>query len=82
MKKQLNVGFITTLSGRWPRELPEKRLKEYGEWLEENLKNIYFIKEDEIVDSVTKASETISRFKREEVDIVIMVYGAFTGDDI
>ena len=40
MKKQLNVGFITTLSGRWPRELPEKRMKEYGEWMEENLPGI------------------------------------------
>ena len=32
MKKKLNVGVVVTLSGRWPRELPEKRFKEYGEW--------------------------------------------------
>lgn len=82
MKKSLNVGFMTTLSGRWPRELPGKRLEEYGKWLEDNLKDINLIKENELVGSVAKASEAISRFKKEEVDIVIMVYGAFTGDDI
>ena len=32
MKKKHNVGVVVTLSGRWPRELPEKRFKEYGEW--------------------------------------------------
>ncbi len=82
MKKRLNVGFITTLSGRWPRELPEKRLEGYGKWLEENLKDINLVKESEIVGSTAKAEETISKFKKEEIDIVVMVYGAFTGDDI
>ena len=37
MKKALNVGFVVTLSGRWPREMPEKRLQEYGGWAESNL---------------------------------------------
>lgn len=37
MKKALNVGFVVTVSGRWPRELPEKRLREYGDWVENNL---------------------------------------------
>ena len=31
---QLTIGFITTCSGRWPREIPEQRNKEYGDWLE------------------------------------------------
>ena len=82
MNKKLNVGFITTLSGRWPRELPQKRLEEYGKWLGENLKDIILVKENEIVDSPARAGEVISKFKQAEVDIVIMVYGAFTGDDI
>ncbi|MHB8128053.1 MAG: L-fucose/L-arabinose isomerase family protein, partial [Mobilitalea sp.] len=82
MNKQLKVGFITSLSGRWPRELPEKRLKEYGDWLEENLPGVNIIKAESLVDS-TKAVEDITcQFKKEEVDLVILVYGAFTGDDI
>ncbi|EMS68999.1 hypothetical protein CTER_5377 [Ruminiclostridium cellobioparum subsp. termitidis CT1112] len=29
-QKKLNVGLITTVSGRWPRELPTNRHAEYG----------------------------------------------------
>ena len=29
-KKKLNLGFLVTVSGSWPRELPERRLAEYG----------------------------------------------------
>lgn len=82
MKKQLNVGFITTLSGRWPRELPEKRMKEYGEWLEANLHGVNVIKAKSLGDSSQAVEEISSQFKAEAVDIIIMVYGAFTGDDI
>lgn len=82
MKKQLNVGFITTLSGRWPRELPEKRMKEYGEWLEENLPGVNVIKAKALGDSPKAVDEISKQFKAEAVDIIVMVYGAFTGDDI
>ena len=37
MKHRLNVGFVVTLSGRWPRQLPERRLADYGDWLKKNL---------------------------------------------
>ncbi len=82
MKKNLNVGFITTLSGRWPRELPQQRLEEYGKWLDENLTDVNLIKADQIVDTASRVNDTIDEFKKSSVDIVIMVYGAFTGDDI
>ncbi len=82
MKKQLNVGFITTLSGRWPRELPEKRMKEYGAWLEENLPGVNLIKAKRLGDSPKAVDEISQQFKAESVDIIVMVYGAFTGDDI
>ena len=39
MKSKLNIGFLTTCSGRWPRELPVKREAEYGAWLEEEIKS-------------------------------------------
>ena len=37
MKQKLNVGVVVTLSGRWPRELPNRRFEEYGGWLERSL---------------------------------------------
>ena len=37
MKEKLNVGLIVTLSGRWPRELPIQRHREYTAWAEEKL---------------------------------------------
>ena len=82
MKKELNVGFITTLSGRWPRELPQKRRDEYGRWLDETFPGINIVKADGLVDSQPVVDETIERFKRESVDVLVMLYGAFTGDDI
>ncbi len=82
MKDRLNVGFVTTLSGRWPKELPLKRMEEYGRWLEENLSWIHLIKADHLADSPARVKETIQLFKKESVDIVIMLYGAFTGDDV
>ncbi len=82
MKRQLNVGFITSLSGRWPRELPEKRLKEYGDWIENNLPDINLVRSEALVDSPRAVEEVSLQFKKEMVDIIIMVYGAFTGDDI
>lgn len=82
MKKILNIGFITTLSGRWPRELPNKRLEDYGKWLDENLKGINLVKAEEIVSTSDAVNDTIRKFKHAEVDVLVMLYGAFTGDDI
>jgi L-fucose isomerase-like protein len=82
MKKKLNVGFITTVSGRWPRELPKERLEEYGNWLETNLKDVNLIRFESIIDSqelIEKATETL---KEKSVDILVILYGAFTGDDV
>lgn len=48
MKQKLNVGFVTTYSGRWPKELPEQRDKEYGAWLEEQFPQINVVKASQI----------------------------------
>jgi len=81
MNKSFTVGFITTLSGRWPRELPEKRLSEYGSWLEENLGGVNVVKYEEIADNKQKVQNAIELFKKSSADVIIMLYGAFTGDD-
>lgn len=76
------VGFITTLSGRWPDELPTRRLKEYGEWLDTNLGNVEVVKCNYIINSPDATYQAIDELKKEDLDMLVMVYGAFTGDDI
>lgn len=82
MKQTLNVGFITTVSGRWPRELPRERLAAYGQWLAQALPEVNLICFDEIIDSTERIDMAIDSLCRQQVDLVIMLYGAFTGDDV
>jgi len=82
MNHTVTVGFATSLSGRWPRELPEHRLAEYGTWLKENLADAAVVDFGSLVDSPARAREAAARFGEQTVDLVVLVYGAFTGDDI
>lgn len=79
---QLKVGFITTVSGRWPRELPVQRNAEYGRWLRQNAGDAAIIGFDHVIDSPERIREAIATLRAEGADIVIMLYGAFTGDDV
>ncbi|MGO2100711.1 hypothetical protein [Vagococcus salmoninarum] len=80
--KKLTVGFVTTLSGRWPNELPEQRLREYNKWLEVEYPDINYVHYPEIANTTERVNEVINQFKQVSVDLVIMLYGAFTGDDV
>lgn len=80
--EHLKVGFITTVSGRWPRELPIARNAEYGAWLRENTGDAEIIGFDHVIDSPGRIQEAMNTLRAEGADIVIMVYGAFTGDDV
>ena len=82
MKKKLNVGVVVTLSGRWPRELPEKRFKEYGEWTINAFPECNVVRFDRVVCTKEDMEECIDSFKKQEVELLIMVYGEFTCDDI
>ena len=82
MKEQLYVGFVTTYSGRWPRELPEKRREEYGTWLLQQPSQIKAVRAEQIVCSRETLEETAREFQAARVDVIVMVYGAFTGDDV
>ena len=82
MSNTLNVGFITTVSGRWPRELPNKRLVEYSAYLKETFKDVNIIDFDVIIDSPEMIKKSATVMQQNAVDIVIMLYGAFTGDDV
>ncbi|MDY5007737.1 L-fucose/L-arabinose isomerase family protein [Candidatus Allofournierella merdipullorum] len=82
MKKALNVGFVVTVSGRWPRELPEKRLREYGDWVENNLLHTHVFRFPRLVCTHEDMNECIAYFSENKVDMILLVYGAFTGDDI
>ena len=78
----LKVGFITTVSGRWPRELPIQRNEEYGRWLKENAGDAEIVAFDHVIDSPARIDEAVGVFRAKDVDVVIMLYGAFTGDDV
>lgn len=82
VKSKLNVGIMVTLSGRWPKELPRKRFREYGDWMGENLPDIKVHRFERLVCTKEDMLECAVYFKKKEVDLVILVYGAFTGDDI
>lgn len=82
MKEPLNVGFITTVSGRWPREVPRERLETYGSWLQGHLPQVNLIAFDTIIDSTERIDEAVAALRRGGADLVILLYGAFTGDDV
>lgn len=78
----LTAGLVVTLSGRWPRELPEKRLEEYTAWAREKLPQVNWVLFDHVLSTPQEVGEAITEMKKKAVDVVVMVYGAFTGDDI
>lgn len=82
MKKALKVGMVVSLSGRWPIELPQKRFNEYGTWVEENLPHAEVHRFGRVLCKKEDLSECIKEFKQNEVDLIVFVYGAFTGDDV
>ena len=82
-KQKLNVGLIVTKSGRWPQELPDRRLAEYGAWARRSLgEDMNLLIPDHVLTTPQEVYETIDRFRASLVDVVVMVYGAFTADDI
>ena len=82
MPEKLNVGLIVTLSGRWPRELPVRRHAEYTAWARENLKDMNLVMPPQVLTTPEEVNEAIRLMREARTDAVVMVYGAFTGDDI
>lgn len=82
MEIKLNVGFVTTYSGRWPDELPKKRNQEYGDWLEENLPSVHIVRASTLGCNREAVEQVAKEFRSQEVDVIVMLYGAFTGDDV
>lgn len=82
MDKMLNVGFVTTCSGRWPRELPNQRNQQYGDWLETEFPALSIVRADRIAGDQDSVEQITRQFRSREVDVLVMVYGAFTGDDV
>lgn len=82
MKKCLNIGFLVSKSGRWPEELGLRRLAAYGSWVKENLEeaNVHIF--DHLVVSKADVQDCVSFMKEQKVDLLIQLYGAFTGDDV
>jgi L-fucose isomerase-like protein len=77
---KLNVGFFVTVSGRWPREVPLQRKKEFEKFLKSNFQNINVVTADMLVVEHDDTVKTIEKFRIADVDILINVIGAFAGD--
>ena len=83
MKKQpLTIGLAVTVSGRWPRELPEERLASYSAWLAKTYPTMKICAPQWVIGNSEELEEAADLFLKEKVDIIVMVYGAFTGDDV
>lgn len=82
MKEQLHIGFFVSKSGRWPEELGLRRLAAYGGWVRENLPDTDVHIFDRLVVSREDIQECVSFMKKNGVDLLIQLYGAFTGDDV
>lgn len=82
MKKRLNVGFVVTKSGRWPKELGERRLASYGAWIKENLPHCDVTVYESLVSARQDLEACISFMQDNKVELLIQLYGAFTGDDV
>ena len=81
--KKLNVGLMVTKSGRWPQALPDQRLQQYGDWAREHLgAEMNLIIPDHVMTTPQEVYAAIDEFRAALVDVVVMVYGAFTADDI
>ena len=78
----LTIGFATTMSGRWPRELPEQRRAEYGAFVKANFPKARIVEADGVVNSPGDVAAAVQKLKTGGIDLLVMVYGAFTGDDI
>ncbi len=77
----LNVGFVTTVSGRWPRELPAQRLKAYAEGQQKTWPDVRWVVYDALAGDAGAIREAGAQFKAAGVDVVVLLYGAFSGDD-
>lgn len=82
MKKQLNVGLVVTKSGRWPEELGLRRLASYGEWAGTHLPHSRAAVFDRLVTCKKDVADCVEFMRTRCVDLIIQVYGAFTGDDV
>lgn len=80
MDKKLNIGFITTVSGRWPLELPNARHQRYAQWLSEEFASVHLVKPRAITVSIQDVDQAIDLFRREAVDLLVVLIGAFSDD--
>ncbi len=82
MEDLLNVGVCVTLSGRWPQELGERRLAEYSQWLEDSFPGTKMLRFPRLVCTDGDLRECCGYFCENRADIIVMIYGAFTGDNV
>lgn len=80
MKKQLTIGILTTMSGKWPYEIPKERTKKYGDFLEKQFPEARIVRLPNYVLSDADIENAAETFRKEGADVAILVPGTFTGD--
>jgi len=78
--KNLKLGFITTVSGRWLLDLPKERHATYSKWLQDTFPNVSLVSSDGIAVSNDDVGSAAEKFRVKDVDAVVVLIGAFTSD--
>ena len=68
---KLNVGFVTTLSGRWPRERPQALHADYSAWACRELTGAEVAVYPEIVTNTDEAAACAAWLRARQVDAVL-----------
>ena len=80
--KKIKLGFITTVSGRWPLALPNERHANYCKWLKDTFPKVSIVCSNGIVVNTDEVEIVVEKFRVEDIDIVVILIGAFTSDII
>lgn len=80
--QKLSVGFVVTVSGRWPRELGQRRLESYGSWIRQRFPECCVHGYPRIVTNQQDTAECVNYLRAQGIDLLVQLYGAFTGDDV
>jgi L-fucose isomerase-like protein len=79
-KRELNVGFVTTVGARWPKELPKQRHADQSKWIAERYPEVNVVPADDLTVSAEDIDAAAKKFRSAEVDVLFIVIGAFGGD--
>lgn len=78
--QKLNVGFVTTVGARWPKELPKRRHADYPKWISDRYPGVNVVPADGLTVSADDIDAAAKKFRSTKIDVMFVVIGAFGGD--